>query len=171
VEAAARSVGLSRRRLRGRIGDGPSTAEQLPLTADLLASCLSAGAVPSQAAEAVARSVGGPMAGLLGAAAAELRLGADPGACWARFGRRHPALALLGRCLERAGASGVAPAEAVAALATEQRAAVARAALARSRRAGVIATAPLGLCFLPAFLLIGVAPVVIGLATRLLARI
>ena len=32
----------------------------------------------------------------------------------------------------------------------------------------VLITAPVGLCFLPAFLAVGVAPVVIGLATGLL---
>ena len=35
-------------------------------------------------------------------------------------------------------------------------------------RAAVLVTAPVGLCFLPAFLAVGVAPVVIGLADGLL---
>ncbi|MZE78830.1 type II secretion protein F, partial [Streptomyces sp. SID5475] len=35
--------------------------------------------------------------------------------------------------------------------------------------AAVLATAPLGLCFLPAFLTVGVAPVLIGLAGDLLS--
>ena len=42
--------------------------------------------------------------------------------------------------------------------------ALADAAEARAQRAGVLIAAPLGLCFLPAFLVLGVAPVVIGLA-------
>lgn len=41
------------------------------------------------------------------------------------------------------------------------------AAIAAARRAGVLAVAPLGLCFLPAFLLLGVIPVVIGAAPDL----
>ncbi len=41
---------------------------------------------------------------------------------------------------------------------------------ARAQRAGVLITAPLGLCFLPAFLVLGVAPVVIGLAGEVLPR-
>lgn len=41
------------------------------------------------------------------------------------------------------------------------------AAIAAARRAGVLAVAPLGLCFLPAFLLLGVVPVVIGSAPDL----
>jgi pilus assembly protein TadC len=38
---------------------------------------------------------------------------------------------------------------------------------ARGQRAGVLITGPLGLCFLPAFLALGVVPVVIGLASGL----
>jgi pilus assembly protein TadC len=49
-------------------------------------------------------------------------------------------------------------------LAADARADRARAATARARRAAVAVTAPVGLCFLPAFIAIGVLPVVIGLA-------
>ena len=41
---------------------------------------------------------------------------------------------------------------------------------ARAQRAGVLIAAPLGLCFLPAFLVFGVAPVVIDLAAEVLPR-
>ncbi|OAA27056.1 tight adherence protein B [Frankia sp. EI5c] len=41
------------------------------------------------------------------------------------------------------------------------------ATITAARRAGVLAVAPLGLCFLPAFLLLGVVPVVIGSAPDL----
>jgi hypothetical protein len=34
----------------------------------------------------------------------------------------------------------------------------------------VLATAPLGLCFLPAFVLVGIVPVVAGLASSFLGR-
>ena len=37
-------------------------------------------------------------------------------------------------------------------------------ALERSERAGVAISGPLGLCFLPAFVCLGIVPVVIGLA-------
>jgi hypothetical protein len=43
-------------------------------------------------------------------------------------------------------------------------------AQARAQRAGVLVAGPLGLCFLPAFLVLGIAPVVIGLAGEALAR-
>ena len=50
------------------------------------------------------------------------------------------------------------------------RAALTDVAEARAQRAAVLITAPLGLCFLPAFLVLGVAPVVIGLADDVLPR-
>ena len=43
-------------------------------------------------------------------------------------------------------------------------------AQARAQRAAVLITGPLGLCFLPAFLVLGIAPVVIGLAGEALAQ-
>ncbi len=53
---------------------------------------------------------------------------------------------------------------------TRVREALTDAAEARAQRAGVLIAAPLGLCFLPAFLVLGVVPVVIGLAGEVLAQ-
>ncbi|MCU1621436.1 MAG: hypothetical protein JWL79_281, partial [Frankiales bacterium] len=41
----------------------------------------------------------------------------------------------------------------------------------RAARAGVLAVLPLGACFLPAFVLLGVVPAVIGLAGPLLSSL
>ncbi|GAB2572860.1 hypothetical protein GCM10027168_02170 [Streptomyces capparidis] len=142
---------------------------QLPLAADLLAACLAAGAGPGQAAAAVGGSIGGPLGERLVRVAAELRLGGDPARCWARFGA-VPGAAVLGRRMERACGSGAPPVRPVEALAAQCRAETAREAHARARRAGVLATAPLGLCFLPAFLLVGVVPLVIGLTGTMLTH-
>ena len=43
-------------------------------------------------------------------------------------------------------------------------------ATARAERAGVLIALPLTLCFLPAFLVLGLAPVVISLGTALLTH-
>ncbi|MFJ5827782.1 type II secretion system F family protein [Streptomyces sp. NPDC093089] len=139
----------------------------LPLAADLLAACAASGAGPGEAAEAVGRSLGGPLGERLTRTAAELRLGGEPAEVWRRFGA-IPGASGLARCMERAGSSGAPAAEAVARHATALRAARARTAATRARRAQVLISAPVGLCFLPAFLAVGVAPVVIGLATGLL---
>ncbi|MEU8920641.1 type II secretion system F family protein [Kitasatospora sp. NPDC048545] len=142
---------------------------QLPLSAELLAACLGSAALPSEAVSAVGRSVGAPMGPRLVAIGAELALGAPPELCWSRLGEQHPSLAPLARCLVRTSLGGTPAAGPLIRLAHGLRAAAARAAHARVRRAAVLATAPLGLCFLPAFVLIGVVPVVIGL-TSLFAR-
>ncbi|WP_110084817.1 type II secretion system F family protein [Streptomyces sp. NRRL S-15] len=172
--AAAYGLRRWRRSVRGRGAAGREAeaalvARQLPVVADLLASCLSAGAGPRDAAEAVGESIGGPVGERLARTAAEILLGGEPAQAWGRFGE-IPGAAPLARCLERAASTGAPAAEPVSRLADEMRAAGASAAVARAQRAGVLITAPVGLCFLPAFLAVGVAPVVIGLATGLLDR-
>ncbi|MHA6762161.1 type II secretion system F family protein [Streptacidiphilus sp. PAMC 29251] len=155
---------------RRRRRESSELRDQLPLTADLLAGCLSSWCAPAEAAEAVAAALGGPMGSRLARVAAEIRTGADAEESWGRFGA-DPVLGPLGRCLVRAAASGAPPAAGLARLAEGARTAAATAAQGRVRRAGVLAAAPLGLCFLPAFVLIGVVPVVTGLAGSFLVRI
>lgn len=152
---------------RGEAAGTRAVAGQLPLTADLMAACLAAGSGPGGAAEAVGASVGDPLGARLLSAATELRLGGEPSAVWGRFGEL-PGCETLARCMERAGTAGVPAVESVTRFANESRARTSRTAAARARRAGVLVTAPLGLCFLPAFLAVGVAPVVLGLARSLL---
>ncbi len=159
--------------LRGRslAGEGEDAEEKaarehLPLAAELMAACLAAGAGPERAAEAVGGSLGGPLGEPLVRAATELRLGAEPGVVWGRFAER-PWGAEFARCMERAGTAGVPAVESVTRLASELRGERARVATGKARRAAVLVTGPLGLCFLPAFLAIGVVPVVLGLAKSL----
>ncbi|MFD0021808.1 type II secretion system F family protein [Streptomyces sp. NPDC058382] len=164
---------------RSRLGEKPhlaaheaaeaaEAARQLPLAADLLAACISVGAGPREAAEAVGESLGGPVGEQLARTAAEIRLGGEPAVAWGRFGA-IPGADALARCLDRAGATGAPAAEPVSRLAAAMRAERSSAAVARAQRAAVMITAPVGLCFLPAFLTVGVAPVVIGLAKGLLS--
>ncbi|TLS43875.1 hypothetical protein FE633_22785 [Streptomyces montanus] len=142
-------------------------ARQLPLAADLLAACIAAGASPVTAAQAVGEALEGPVGERLARGAAEVRLGGEPAEAW-RGLAALPGARALARLLERAGESGVPAASPVARLAAEARAEWGRTATARARRAGVMVTAPVGLCFLPAFIAIGVLPVVIGLASGVL---
>jgi pilus assembly protein TadC len=138
-------------------------ARQLPLAADLLAACISAGAGPVIAAQAVGEALGGAVGEALARGAAEVRLGGEPGEAWRRLAA-VPGAGALARLLERADVSGLPAAGPVARLAADARADWARTATARARRAAVLVTAPVGLCFLPAFITVGVLPVVIGLA-------
>ncbi len=157
--------------VRRAVVEQQDLATQLPMTAELLAACLSSCSSPAPAVAAVGRSVGPPMARRLEAISAELALGAPPELSWGRLGDDCPTLAPLGRCLVRTSISGAPPAAPLRGLAQAQRASAARAAQARVRRAGVIATAPLGVCFLPAFILISVVPVVLGLTAMFAGRI
>ncbi|MGW3358062.1 type II secretion system F family protein [Streptomyces bungoensis] len=155
------------RRPAERTGDGPA-ARQLPLAADLLAACIAAGAGPVIAAHAVGEALGGPVGEALARGAAEVRLGGEPGDAWRRLAGL-PGAGPLARLLERADESGLPAAGPVARLASDARAEWARTAAARARRAAVLVSAPVGLCFLPAFIAIGVLPVVIGLAGGVMA--
>nr|WP_303715671.1 type II secretion system F family protein [Kutzneria buriramensis]WKX16200.1 type II secretion system F family protein [Kutzneria buriramensis] len=163
------AAGLWRWRLReaavedGAVCDAREAARQLPLAADLLAACIAAGAAPVTAAQAVGEALGGPVGEGLARGAAEARLGGSPGEAWRRLAAT-PGAGALARLLERADVSGLPAAGPVARLAADARADWARAATARARRAAVLVTAPVGLCFLPAFIAVGVLPVVIGLA-------
>ncbi|MFJ8182881.1 type II secretion system F family protein [Streptomyces sp. NPDC096105] len=156
-----------RRRTRAAAqAKGPDTAQaarRLPLAADLLSACIAAGAGPVPAAQAVGETLGGPVGDALARGAAEVRLGGEPGEAWRRLAAL-PGAVPLARLLERADVSGLPLAAPVGRLAAEARAEWTRAATARARRAAVLISAPVGLCFLPAFIAVGVLPVVIGLA-------
>lgn len=143
--------------------DARLAARQLPLAADLLAACIAAGAGPVIAAQAVGEALDGPVGEALARGAAEVRLGGEPATAWRRLAAT-PGATALARLLERAGESGVPAAVPAARVASDARADWTRAATARARRAAVMVTAPVGLCFLPAFITVGVLPVVIGLA-------
>jgi tight adherence protein B len=136
---------------------------------ELLAACLRAGMPVAVGVRAVAEGLGAPAGPALRRTAELLALGADPAQAW------QPALecrstARLARTAQRSGRSGAAFAESLTRLATEVRADARERSEARAQRAGVLIAAPLGLCFLPAFLAIGVVPVLIGLAAGLMQQ-
>jgi pilus assembly protein TadC len=68
------------------------------------------------------------------------------------------------RMARRSASSGAALAHGVEELAVQLRGDAADAAGAKAERASVLIAGPLGLCYLPAFLCLGIVPVVAGLA-------
>lgn len=170
----AAGYGAHRWRTRQRTAEAEQLAltrvrEELAPAGDLLAACLAAGAGPQASAEAVGHALGGTVGARLRQVAAELRLGGEPAVAWARLAEL-PGAGALARCMERAGISGAPAVAAASRVAAELRAEWGRAATGRTRRAGVLVTLPLAACFLPAFLVLGVAPVLYGLASGLLAH-
>ncbi len=128
----------------------------------------------STAAAAVAPAAPPALAPLLRRAAELLALGADPARAWTGGHESNAAVpqdknaeALL-RLARRSAASGSALADGVAELAVQTRHDAATSADAVAERASVLVAGPLGLCYLPAFLCLGVIPVVAGLADDVL---
>ncbi|MFC4943253.1 type II secretion system F family protein [Pseudonocardia sp. GCM10023141] len=136
---------------------------------ELLAVCLDAGLPVAAAVSAAAAPLRGSAGILLRRVAGLLELGADAAEAW-HGAEELPALAAFARAAGRSAGTGAALAQVAAAESTRLRAGLVDTAQARAQRAAVLITAPLGLCFLPAFLVLGIAPVVIGLAGRALAQ-
>ena len=136
---------------------------------ELLAVCLQAGLPVATAVVAAATPLPGGTGRHLRRVAGLLELGADPATAWRSVEHRQ-AIATFARAAGRSAGTGSALAEVARAESARIRADLADTAEARAQRAAVLITGPLGLCFLPAFLVLGIAPVVIGLAGEALAR-
>lgn len=143
-------------------------ASTLPRFADLVAACLESGATPADAVDVVRRNLGGPLADRLAPVAVALRSGVDPLRVYGDHGRDDPVRGLVA-ALARAMDSGAPLADTVSAVADDQRRRRRWSAEAAARRAGVHAVGPLVVCFLPAFVLLGVVPVVLAIATEVLS--
>jgi pilus assembly protein TadC len=171
VRARAVAVNGAPRKARRSVGSPDPLA--IASSLDVLSVCLAAGMSVSSAAAATAPSAPALLARVLRRAADLLALGADPAVAWSTprdlppgsLGSQTDALLRLAR---RSAASGVALAEAVADLAAQCRQDATHTASAAAERAGVLIAGPLGLCFLPAFVCLGIVPVVAGLAADLL---
>lgn len=165
---AAAWLGVRRRKRCGSPSGGSGASDQFGLAAtlDLLAACLRAGLPVPVAVRAVAGDLSMAAGDALRSTADLLALGADPVDAWT------PALdcestAALARGARRTARSGTALAGVAATLASNIRDAAGDVAEGRAQRAGVLITGPLGLCFLPAFVCLGIVPVVAGLAAQL----
>ncbi|AQT83119.1 pilus assembly protein TadC [Mycolicibacterium litorale] len=146
---------------RGEEGDPLATASAL----DVFAVCLSAGMSVSTAAAATAPSAPARLATVLRRAAELLALGGDPDTAWSPpAGSTDDGIEALARLARRSASSGSALARGVAELAETSRQDAGHAAAAAAERASVLIAGPLGLCFLPAFVCVGIVPVVAGLA-------
>jgi len=134
---------------------------RLPQVVDLMGVCLTAGRSPDGALREVSAVVDEPMAGELAGFSRRLELGADPLVAW-RAMAAHPQLGPLGRTLQRTTETGASVGSALARLGDDLHAGARAAAEAKARTIEVRASLPLGLCFLPAFVLIGIVPLIAG---------
>ncbi len=136
----------------------------LPLALELISAALRAGTPFPTAAQAVASTPGLAIGPELAHAANMLRLGSDPAEAW-RIVSVDDA-ALLGAVATRSARSGMRLADTISRQADLLRADLQSEALRRAHRVGAIALLPLGLCYLPAFICLGIVPMVAGLAAQ-----
>ncbi|WP_232549103.1 type II secretion system F family protein [Propioniciclava soli] len=130
----------------------------VPVVCGLLAVCVEAGAPARSAVAVVAATVAEPVATELHGVGQRIALGIDEPAAWAALAA-VPGYRAVARDLAQAVARGTGVAELLRRHAREARRDAVGAAQARARTAGVYSVIPLMLCFLPAFLLLGVVPV------------
>ena len=141
-------------------------AADLPHLVGLVAVGVRTGAPVETAVAHAARALPGPAADLLADAVRRLQWGEDPVQVWGRVAD-HPGTAPLGRALARASRTGGGVVDVVEALADELADRARAEREDRARAVGVRAAVPLGLCLLPAFLLLGIVPLVAGLVGRM----
>ena len=148
---------------RARSSPGPvgaSWSGTASVLVELIAAAIQAGVPPTLAVSAAADALGPPhSAGLArvverwryGLSASDVELDTPSG--------------LIARAIEQAQDSGAAPAVALEHVAVDLAAEAGLRAEERARRVGVQAALPLGVCLLPAFVLVGVVPLVASVMT------
>ena len=156
---------------RVRVGAG-STRTVVPVAEvacviDLLALTLRGGVGLVEAMEAVATRVGGPLGLQLRTVAAAVRWGVEDATAWASV---SPAWQPAARALRMAATAGVPPADVLVRAADEVRRAEEQRLEMATATLGVRIVLPLGLAFLPAFVLTTVVPIVLALANQVLVN-
>ncbi len=159
---------LGRLHTRGDLRRREQLADLLPLAGELLAAALTSGADPGSALRAVGTAVGDPLGACLEQVARAMDLGSSPEDAWAEL-MADPVTAVLARPMVRAAASGAPSARTLARMSDELRRQAGARAAHRAEVVGVRAVGPLGLCFLPAFVVLGVVPFVAGSVRHLVA--
>jgi Flp pilus assembly protein TadB len=159
---------LSRFESRGDRQRRLALQRQAPAFLELLAAVLASGAGLQSSLRVVADAIGDPMQSAVRKVHLALELGADPVDAW-RSLQSEPALAGLAEAGMRSATSGAPLSAVLQGLAVDLRRRHRAQSQVAARTAGVRAVAPLAACFLPAFLLLGVVPVIASLAGQLLS--
>lgn len=154
-------------RVINRVRDGPLEPASMDGQAyaadiELFSACLSAGLGPQQAAAAVATASNQPS---WGHTAKLLALGIDVQRAWSDMAT-IPQLSELAHIASCSGKSGAALSEACQRIAHHHREQAKDEAIAQAEHAGVLIALPMTLCYLPAFFLLGLMPVLVGMGSN-----
>ncbi|GII98453.1 type II secretion system (T2SS) protein F [Sediminihabitans luteus] len=147
-----------------RTAQGPRVP--VPVLLELVGAAIRAGAGVPRALAAVGGALGVSTAdgAALARAADALVLGSPWDEAWAGA---PPRLEVLAAALRPTWEAGASPAEALRVAAEQSRQAAAARARTAAGRLGVHLVLPLGACFLPAFVLVGLVPVLVALGIGL----
>jgi pilus assembly protein TadC len=130
---------------------------------ELVASMLDAGAGIGRALELIARCASPPISQSLRPVVAALAMGADWDTAWRSPVKQAPAAIRLKEALAFAALTGAPSASILYAQAARERREQFREAEKRAAALGVKLVVPLGLCSLPAFICLGIVPVLIAM--------
>ncbi len=136
-------------------------ASDTAVAADLIVAAVGSGVPVTAALEAVGRAVGGSVGAALSASARLDQAGAPPETAY-RSLLEQDATARIGRALQQARVSGASPTAVLDGAARAERERRRSMRVSRARGAGSLAAIPVGVLFLPAFVLVAVVPVVVG---------
>lgn len=143
---------------------GSPHASLVPEALELVALALAGGSSVASAARTVADTLPGRLGDELAAVAEALRRGEDAASAWAAAG---PHWSTAQRSLDLAEGAGIPPADALVQGARDLRRDAVADVETASARLGVRLVVPLGLFYLPAFVLTTVTPVVLALTSEL----
>ncbi|QIK71814.1 type II secretion system F family protein [Propioniciclava coleopterorum] len=158
LESGRRTALLPTLPRRREVARAAALRRSAPAVCALLAVCLDAGAPPRFALREVAAVVGGPAGRELEAVVRRIDVGLDEAQAWLDLAQ-VPGYHAVGRDVARAIRSGLGLADLLRHHAAEAHRDLAGAALVRARSASVRGVIPLMVCFLPAFIALGVVPI------------
>jgi len=142
---------------------------QVPIVCDLLSATLASGASLSSALVAVAFAVRAPASESLLRVDAAMRMGASQQTAWIAA-KVDPEFSRLAAAFQRSASSGAPVAEVFAGIGDDERRRKRMTVEVAARSAGVRSVAPLAACYLPAFILLGIVPVVASMATDMFSH-
>jgi len=152
-------IGLGRLEPAGVRNDRVKALLCLPQALDLVSTCVRAGQPLRNAVETVTEVMGSPVAELFEPVMNAISVGMSDAEAWQVL-RSDPVVGFLARDLSRSAAWGTSIIDVVAQHSTDLRRQGTTQRLAIAKAVGVKSVLPLGLCYLPAFVLLGVVPVV-----------
>lgn len=143
-----------------------ATLNALPLSLDLVQACLKAGQALRNAIEIITHAMGSPVGEVFGAVTNAISVGLSDEQAWQVL-KDDPVVGSMARDLARSSALGTTQSAILAQYSTDLRRQALTTRLAAAKSVGVKAVLPLGVCYLPAFVLIGVVPVIAAALTGL----